>query len=105
MPIALGFAVATVLDEPGVWKVAVLPDGGMVSYPTQALFIGCGLAATALPVIARILQEKRLIDTQLGAVGMGAAAATTILMFVALAAAVASAQGNSVPTRWRSPSG
>jgi hypothetical protein len=44
-----------------------------------ALFVGAALSVTAFPVMARILQEKGLLATQMGAVGVGAAAVVTIL--------------------------
>lgn len=96
-PLALGVGVATVLDEPGVWRVAELPDGRAVAFTAHVLVIGAGLAATALPVIARILQEKDLIATRIGALGLGAAAVTTPLAFVVIAVAAGSAPASEVP--------
>ncbi|MGH3982758.1 MAG: cation:proton antiporter [Pseudonocardiaceae bacterium] len=96
-PLALGAGVATVLDEPGVWRVAELADGRAVPFTTHVLVVGAGLAATALPVIARILQGKDLIATQIGALGLGAAAVTTPLAFVVIAVATGSGRPSDVP--------
>ena len=90
VPVALGFLVGGILDGPE-WKSAK-------SSTTHALVIGAALAVTAFPVMARILQEKRMIATDMGAVGVGAAAVVTPLMFLVLAGAAASAkEGTGVP--------
>lgn len=98
VPVALGFLVGAILNSPGEWKVGVNPLSGQgVSFTTHALFIGAGLAVTAFPVMARILQEKRVLATPLGAVGVGAAAIVTPLMFIVVAGASASAKQQAVP--------
>jgi Kef-type K+ transport system membrane component KefB len=95
-PVALGFLVGSILDGSD-WKVSVTPNGDSVSFSTHALFVGAGLAVTAFPVMARILQEKRMMSTPMGAIGVGAAAVVTPLMFLVVAAALASAKGEGVP--------
>ena len=90
VPFVVGFGIAYVLDEPGVWRVRVTPRGEHVSFTTHALFVGAALAVTAFPVLARILQEKGLLATQMGAVSIGAAALSLPLMFVMIASAFAS---------------
>ncbi|HYU58949.1 MAG TPA: cation:proton antiporter [Solirubrobacterales bacterium] len=95
-PVALGFLIGSILDGAD-WKVAVTPDGKSVSASTHALFLGAALAVTAFPVMARILQEKRMLSTPMGAIGVGAAAVVTPLMFIVVAAALASAKGEGVP--------
>ncbi|WP_411162138.1 cation:proton antiporter [Flavitalea sp. BT771] len=42
--------------------------GGSTSLLTFSLFQGCAIALTAFPVLARILQEKKLIKSRMGAV-------------------------------------
>jgi len=96
VPVALGFLVGGILDEPGKWKVAMTPMGKPVSSLTHALFLGGGLAVTAFPVMARILQEKRALATDMGAIGVGAAAVVTPLMFLVVAGASASAKSQGV---------
>ncbi len=91
-PLILGFTLGAILDSPGRW----MPESG-VSYTTHSLFLSAGLAVTAFPVMARILQEKRLLDTPMGAVGVGSAAVVTPLMFLIVAAGVTSAKGQGVP--------
>ncbi len=59
------------------------------------LFIGAALSVTALPVMARILQEKGLAQSQMGTVGVASAAGVTVLMFVLVALAGAIARGAS----------
>jgi Kef-type K+ transport system membrane component KefB len=89
-PVGLGFLVGGVLDS-DVWRA---PG---VSSTTHALFVGAGLSVTAFPVMARILQEKGLLATDMGAVGVGAAALVTPLMFLVVAGAVASSNEMGVP--------
>jgi Kef-type K+ transport system membrane component KefB len=89
VPVLLGFGVAALLTG-DVW----VPDG--VDSTTFALFLGAGLSVTAFPVMARILQEKSLMATSLGAVGVGSAAVVTVLMFLMIAAASAAAKGSGV---------
>jgi Kef-type K+ transport system membrane component KefB len=85
IPVGAGFAIAAVLD--GVeWQA---PG---VSYGTHALIIGGALAVTSGPVLSRALQEKRMLATDLGAVGLAASTAIAPLMILVLAAASASAE-------------
>jgi Kef-type K+ transport system membrane component KefB len=90
IPFVIGFGVAAVLDEPDVWRVITTRDGEEVSFVTHALFIGAGLAVTAFPVMARILQEKNMLATEMGAVAIGAAAISLPLMFIVIASAFSS---------------
>ena len=90
IPTALGFVVGGILDGTE-WKA----EG--ISSTTHALVLGAGLSVTAFPVMARILQEKRMIATPMGAIGVGSAAVVTPLMFLVLAGAVASSKGAGVP--------
>ena len=52
VPVALGFLVGGVLDEPGKWKSPMTITGAEVSATTHALFLGAALAVTAFPVMA-----------------------------------------------------
>jgi Kef-type K+ transport system membrane component KefB len=90
VPFVIGFGVAAILDEPGVWRVLTTRDGEDVPFVTHALFIGAGLAVTAFPVMARILEEKNMLATEMGAVAIGAAAISLPLMFIVVASAFAS---------------
>lgn len=87
--VALGFLILPLLDG-DTWR----PAG--VGATTFALFLGAAIAATALPVSARILQEKRLLGTELGAVGVGVAAVVTVLVFLIVGATEASSEGSAL---------
>ncbi len=87
VPVGLGFLCGAVLDD-ATWR----PEG--VSTTAFSLFMGAGLSVTAFPVMARILQEKELLASPLGAVGVGSAAIVTVIMFLIIAAASATAKGS-----------
>jgi Kef-type K+ transport system membrane component KefB len=89
VPFLIGFGVAALLDEPNVWRALTRSDGEDVPFVTHGLFVGAGLAVTAFPVMARILEEKHLLSTEIGAVAIGAAAISLPLMFVIIASAFA----------------
>lgn len=89
VPLALAFLVAPVLATP-VFKPEGASDLGFT------LFVGAMLAVTAFPVMARILQEKGLTLSPMGATGIAAAAVTTIAMFLTASAATTLATGGSV---------
>lgn len=90
VPVALGFLFNVLFSGPE-YKPAGISNG------TQGLVLGAAIAVTAFPVMARILQEKRQIATPMGAIGVGAAAVVTPLMFLVLAGASASADGQGAP--------
>lgn len=89
VPVGLGFFAGALLDS-STWR----PAG--IDFTTHALFLGAGLSVTAFPVMARILQEKGLLASEMGAVGIGSAAVVTVGMFLVIAAASASAKGSGV---------
>src|SRR5258708_14986088 len=91
VPVAFGFVVGGVLND-ATWR----PAG--IDSTTFSLLMGAGLSVTAFPVMARILQEKGLIATPMGAIGVGAAAVVTLLMVLVIAAASAPAQGSGAAT-------
>ncbi|MDH4074817.1 MAG: cation:proton antiporter [Acidimicrobiia bacterium] len=89
-PLVGGLAIGPLLHDP---KFALPGADGML--PDRlgfSLFVAALLAVTAFPVMARILQEKNLITSDLGVVGVSAAALVTVAMFLltALARGVAS---------------
>ncbi|MGY1641817.1 cation:proton antiporter [Geodermatophilus sp. SYSU D00703] len=96
IPVAVGFLIVPVLFTD---RFTGAGD------PTQlgfTLMVGAMLAVTAFPVAARILQEKRLDRTQMGVVGIAAAALVTILMFLAVGVARGVAAGEPGSTHlWR----
>jgi len=95
VPIGLAFAIAPVL-----YGKDFVPFFDTVDAPSKAsftLFIAGMLTVTAFPVMARILQEKKLTASPMGATGVAAAAVVTVFMFltVAVASGVAAEQGPS----------
>ena len=101
LPVALGFAIAPFLYNAKFVGGFGTPD--QASRTSFALMVGAMLAVTAFPVMARILQEKRLIQSVMGATGVAAAAVVTVMMFltVSLAVGVArDASAGSMATRF-----
>ena len=95
VPIALAFVIGPVL-----YTEELVPGFGTDSAASQTsftLFVAGMLTVTAFPVMARILQEKKLTASAMGSTGVAAAAVVTVLMFltVAVASGVATDQGPS----------
>jgi Kef-type K+ transport system membrane component KefB len=81
LPFVAGLALAPLL------YAAYPPDGfGRLGF---SLFMGVALAITAFPVLARILEERRLHHTPLGVVALGAAAINDLLAWCLLAGVLA----------------
>ncbi len=95
VPIALAFAVLPVMYTSTFVPGVDTPDAP--SRVAFGLIIAGFMALTALPVLVRILQEKGLATSDLGAVSITAASIVTVLTFllVAVAAAVATGAGGS----------
>lgn len=87
VPFALGAAVA-------VW---IAPDWSLPGVPLTsfALFLGVAMSVTAFPVLARILSERGLIHTKIGALAIACAAVgdVTAWCLLALVAAIVRSQG------------
>ncbi|MBU3064708.1 cation:proton antiporter [Nocardia sp. NEAU-G5] len=64
-----------------------------------ALYIGCALAVTAFPVLARILHDRNLIHTEIGQISLACAALVDIAAWTVLAVVLALAHPGSTP--WR----
>jgi Kef-type K+ transport system membrane component KefB len=86
VPFALGFALSFYLHD------RYAPVG--VPYLTFALFIGIAMSITAFPVLARILVERGLKETDLGNTAIGCAAIDDVTAWCLLALALAIGQGN-----------
>lgn len=85
VPIALAFAITPVL-----FNEKFVAGFGTPAEPSKlgfTLFVGALLSVTAFPVMARILQEKGLTTSPMGATGIAAAAVVTVLMFLTIATA------------------
>jgi Kef-type K+ transport system membrane component KefB len=84
--------------------IGFAPQG--VGYWPFAMFMATACAITALPVMARIVKEHRLIDSVPGRLGIAAAAVADVLAWLALAVVVAliGARGDWTPF-WRTIAG
>ncbi|RDI97205.1 cation:proton antiporter [Dyella solisilvae] len=80
------------------WLYGAYAPAGVAYWPF-ALFLATACAITALPVMARIVKERRLTDTTPGRLGLAAAAVADVFAWVALAFVVAliSARGSWWP--------
>ncbi len=88
LPLGLGTGL-------GVW----LADRDHVTHvSTFALFIGTAMAATAFPVLARILTDRGLHRTRIGGLALGSAAVADVLAWTLLAVVVGLAGSG---TQWK----
>lgn len=81
VPFGLGLLLALFLHSRGVFH-------GAPRLPA-ALFVGAAMSVTAFPVLARILTERNLQKTRLGAAAIAAAAINDVAAWVILAFVVA----------------
>jgi Kef-type K+ transport system membrane component KefB len=69
-----------------------------VAFPAFALFLGIAMSVTAFPVLARILEERRMLHTPLGRMAIACAAIGDVSAWCLLALVVALAQaGGPLP--------
>ncbi len=66
-----------------------------ISFLSFALFMGIAMSITAFPVLARILQEKKLTRSKLGAMALTCAAADDLTAWCILAAVIALVKSGS----------
>lgn len=69
-----------------------------VGFTAFALFIGISMSITAFPVLARIIQEKGLSKTRLGAIAITCAAADDVTAWCILAVVIAIIKAGSILT-------
>ena len=69
---------------------------GTVSFLSFALFIGIAMSITALPVLARIIQERGMTKSHLGSVTLAAAANNDLTALCILAGVMAIVQAGSI---------
>ena len=87
LPFAMGAALAVMLAP------RLAPAGqGLLPF---ALFLGASMSVTAFPVLARIIAERGLLGTGVGAVALAAAAVDDVTAWCILAAVVAVARASS----------
>ncbi|WP_143310645.1 cation:proton antiporter [Chitinophaga vietnamensis] len=85
----------------GVWLAYFLFTRfapAQVSFLSFALFMGIAMSITAFPVLARIVQERKLTGTPLGTMAITCAAADDVTAWCILAAVVAIVNAGSVWT-------
>ncbi|CAN4099705.1 unnamed protein product [Withania somnifera] len=63
---------------------------------TLVLFLGVALSATTFPVLARILAELKLINTEIGRIAMSAALLNDIFAWILLAFAIAFTENKNI---------
>lgn len=75
---------------------------GQPQQVTYILFLGVALSVTAFPVLARILAELKLINTELGRIAMSSALISDMCAWILLAVAVAlvDSDTNSLASLW-----
>lgn len=81
IPYTLGMALAYFL-----YVQFAPPD---ISFLSFALFLGIAMSITAFPVLARVVQERNLTKTKLGALAITCAAADDVTAWCILAAVIA----------------
>lgn len=94
LPLLASFVITPVL-----WDDAFVAGFGTDAAPSRlgfTLFVAALLSVTAFPVMARILQEKGLTTSPMGAIGIAAAGVVTVLMFLLIASADAVATDEGV---------
>jgi len=82
--ILLPFGLATLIAHPMRLRFAPAHVGGLVF----VLFLGVSLSITAFPVLARILDERNMQGTQLGATALMCAAVDDVCAWMMLAVAL-----------------
>ncbi|MEU1850926.1 cation:proton antiporter [Streptomyces sp. NPDC019990] len=88
IPFLIGVAMA-------LWLHGRYPSAG-ASLTAYLLFIGLSFAITALPVLARILAERRMLHSPLGVTGMAAAGIGDATAWSLLVAVIAIVRGTSL---------
>ena len=98
----LGVAAATISQVSIAWPMllgvllgfALYPSFGRgVAFPAFALFLAASMSVTAFPVLARILADRGLTGTPLGALALTCAAVDDVAAWCLLAVVVAIARG------------
>ncbi len=87
LPFTLGVGLAALLRDD------YLPEG--IDFLPFALFVGASMSVTAFPVLARILNERRMQNTPVGALTLACAAIDDILAWSLLALVTAVIESSS----------
>ncbi|GAU19592.1 hypothetical protein TSUD_304050, partial [Trifolium subterraneum] len=86
LPFILGAACTVLLNK---------QNNSEVNQGTYILFIGVALSVTAFPVLARILAELKLINTDLGRLALSSALINDVCAWILLALAIAMAENET----------
>ncbi len=68
-----------------------------VHFTGFTLFMGASMSVTAFPVLARILQERRLLQTRVGAITIACAAVDDVTAWALLAVVIAIVRSSALP--------
>jgi Kef-type K+ transport system membrane component KefB len=90
--IALPFALGTILS----FFLYDIYAPAKVPFASFTLFMGIAMSITAFPVLARILQEKKLTKTTMGTMAISCAAVDDVTAWLMLAIVVGLAKGGTV---------
>ncbi|XP_073133085.1 cation/H(+) antiporter 15 [Henckelia pumila] len=86
LPFLVGLAFAMILHS----------DTHVLKMGTFVLFLGVSLSVTAFPVLARILAELKLLNTDIGRIAMSAALINDMFAWILLAFAIAMAENEAM---------
>jgi Kef-type K+ transport system membrane component KefB len=82
--VVVPFALGTILS---LWLYPILSTSE-VSFSSFALFLGVAMSITAFPVLARILTDRKLQNTHIGAIALSCAAADDVTAWCLLSLVV-----------------
>ncbi len=88
VPFGAGFLTASLYGE--------LLNTKSIPYMSFAVFMGTAFAITAFPMLARILQERGIIDTKLGGLAMLSASLQDVVSWILLGLVTAMAVGSGI---------
>jgi Kef-type K+ transport system membrane component KefB len=92
LPFALGLALSFYIDPK-----YIVPGASHYGF---ALFMGIAMSITAFPVLARILRERAMATTRLGALALTCAAADDVIAWCVLAVVTAIIKAGSLNDAW-----
>lgn len=97
---SVAISISSIVVPFGLGALLAVPlhagDASQVRFLPFALFVGAAMSVTAFPVLARILAEKGLIKTSIGAVALAAAAVDDVTAWCILAFVVSIARAEGV---------
>ncbi|XP_010527098.1 PREDICTED: cation/H(+) antiporter 15 [Tarenaya hassleriana] len=99
LTIAVGGMVIPFLLGCG-FSFIIRKENDHLSQGTYILFLGVALSVTAFPVLARILAELKLINTDLGRLAMSSALINDMFAWVLLALAIALSENDNLASLW-----